>query len=377
MRSLIIKLIIQVMKIVMNLIYIPLKLRIPTEDKIVYLSRQSNEKSLDMIMLEEEIARSYPQYKQVFRLKMIDKNPVSLVKYIFWLYGDMKELAGAKIAILDTYSIPVSCLKHKKDLKVVQIWHALGAVKKFGWQSAGREGGRSMDISKAMNMHKGYDCVVSPSYATAKFYSQAFRVPMTVIHQGTLPHVDMILDGTSRKSEFLEQNPEMAGKSIVLYVPTFRDGEAEIVANLYDAFDGDETHALVISLHPLSNVERHEGSTAKGDFTSFELMKIADVIITDYSACTFEASLLMKPLYFYIPDYVEYKKARGLNIDLKSEMREFSFFDANELKDHIKNYDYNFEVLEAFQKKYVQNPGNSTKNLARLICEKYGGEKSE
>ncbi|MCQ2491619.1 MAG: CDP-glycerol glycerophosphotransferase family protein [Lachnospiraceae bacterium] len=369
MRSLIIKTVIQVVKIVMNLIYIPLKMRIKTEDKIVYLSRQSNEKSLDMLMLEEEIARKYPQYKQVFRLKMIDKNPVSLVKYVFWLYGDMKELAGAKIAVLDTYSIPVSCLKHKKGLRVVQIWHALGAVKKFGWQSAGKEGGRSMDISKAMNMHKGYDCVISPSYATAKFYSQAFRVPMDVIHQGTLPHVDMILDGTSRKKEFLECNPEMADKEIILYLPTFRDGEADIVSKLYEAFDGDEKYALVISLHPLSRVERHEGSTAKGNFTSFDLMKIADIIITDYSACTFEASLLMKPLYFYIPDYVEYKKTRGLNIDMKSEMRECSFMNAEKLKDRIKNYDYNFDTLEEFQKKYVQNPKNSTKNLARLIVE--------
>ncbi len=52
-------------------------------------------------------------------------------------------------------------------------------------------------------------------------------------------------------------------------------------------------------------------------FSSYDLMKLADIIITDYSACAFEASLLLKPLYFFIPDYESYMQDRGINVDVK------------------------------------------------------------
>ena len=51
-------------------------------------------------------------------------------------------------------------------------------------------------------------------------------------------------------------------------------------------------------------------------YNTFDLLRIADYIITDYSAVAFEASILNKPIYFYVYDIEDYKKTRGLNIDL-------------------------------------------------------------
>lgn len=85
-------------------------------------------------------------------------------------------------------------------------------------------------------------------------------------------------------------------------------------------FNNEDGYALIVKAHPLSKMHLDEKYTAKGDFTTFELMKIADVIITDYSACAYEASLLMKPLYFFVPDFDEYVKDRGLNVDVRKEL---------------------------------------------------------
>ena len=98
-------------------------------------------------------------------------------------------------------------------------------------------------------------------------------------------------------------------------------------------------------------------------------MKLADVIVTDYSACAFEASLLDKPLYFYIPDYDIYKDEQGLNVDVKKEMPSISFESAENLLAHINNNDYDFNMLSQFSEKYVENKKtNNTELLAEFIC---------
>ena len=105
---------------------------------------------------------------------MIPESLPGKIAYCFSIIGDMYYLATSKVAIIDTYSITVSCLKHKKSLKVIQMWHALGALKKFGLQSVGTKEGRDEKISRAMCMHKNYDYVLAPSKKTAKFYGSVW-----------------------------------------------------------------------------------------------------------------------------------------------------------------------------------------------------------
>ena len=105
-----------------------------------------------------------------------------------------------------------------------------------------------------------------------------------------------------------------------------------------------------------------------GDFNTFDLMKIADHIITDYSACAFEASLLKVPVWFYVPDYEQYAKNRGLNIDLKKELKTCVFEDAKQLYDNIGEGQYDFEALKRFREKYIWEKENCTQKLADIIC---------
>lgn len=363
---------ISILKIGLRLLYAPLKL-LKSKNQIVYLSRQSNEKSLDMQLLEKAIAQQDSSVNQVFRLKMIDDCLAAKIKYCLSIIGDMYYLATSKVAVLDTYSVTVSCLKHKKDLKVIQMWHALGAVKKFGLQSVGTKEGRDEKISNAMCMHKNYDFVIAPSAQTAKFYMQGFGVEQSKIKICPMPHVDYILDGKAKTSEFYSLNPGMGDKKIVLYLPTFRNREQYVVQSLKIEFEDKKDYQLIISHHPLSKVKKDEKYTPKGDFTSFELMKIADIIITDYSACAFEAALLMKPLYFFVPDYDEYMNDRGINVDIKEEMGSAVFENADELMRAVENGGYDMDSLYRFKEKYVETPKNSSSEvLAKFVLIQLG-----
>lgn len=349
------------------MIYAPMKMMIKTKRKIVYLSRQSDEKSFDMELLSSEIQKRYPECQQVFCLRKLEKNIHSLIRFGVGIFVDMYHIAGASVVICDTYSIPVSCLKHKSSLTVFQIWHAMGAVKKFGLQSIGLEEGRNLQISKAMHMHENYDYVIAPSEKTAEFYEAAFGTSKEKMMIASLPHLDYLLDGQTRKVEFFGENPDKKEKEIVLYLPTFRKHEEEIVERFYKCFEHDEDRCLIVSLHPLSRVRNKERYKVNGDFSTFDLMKMADHIVTDYSACAFEASLLEIPVWFYVPDYDQYDKNRGLNIDLKSEMRDYVFEDEKQLYETIRDGRYIFDDLKKFQEKYIREKENCTQKLADIV----------
>ena len=302
-------LLIEILKFFLRIIYAPIKL-FKTKNRIVYLSRQSNDKSLDMRLLEKEIDKQCPNTEQVFRLKMIPESLGGKISYCFSVIGDMYYLATSKVAILDTYSITVSCLKHKKSLKVIQMWHALGALKKFGLQSVGTKEGRDEKISRAMCMHKNYDYVLSPSKKTAKFYMEAFGCDNSKIKICSLPRVDDILTDNNAASRFFTENPGLSHDKIVLYLPTFRERDAYIA----------------------------------------EQLKV------------------MKPLYFFVPDYDEYSNERGINVDLKKEMPSATFENAEELVNAIKLNNYDFDMLYKFKCEYVENTkANNAEILAKFV----------
>ena len=361
------KILIGILKALLEIIYAPLKLQ-KTKNRIVYLSRQSNDKSLDMRLLEEALKKECPDTEQIFRLRMLDEDFLSKIKYAFGVIGDMYYLASSKLAIVDTYSLTVSCLHHKKDLKVIQMWHALGATKKFGWQAVGTKEGRDEALSKALCMHKNYDYVLAPSKETARFYMEGFNVDGSKIKICPLPRVDYITDGKAKTGEFYYNNPGMSEKKLVLYLPTFRENEESVANMLKAAFENAEGYQLIISPHPLSSVKKDTKYLPNGDFSSVDLMKMADVVITDYSACAYEAALLLKPLYFFVPDYSEYMQDRGINVNIFEELPEAVFKNADELVSSVTGGEYDFNRLYAFKEKYVENAkSGNTETLARFI----------
>ena len=95
---------------------------------------------------------------------------------------------------------------------------------------------------------------------------------------------------------------------------------------------------------------KNEENIVKNDYDTMFLLKIADFVITDYSAIAYEASIFDRPLYFYLYDIKEYSKNRGLNVDLSKEMKNATY---NNAKDLIKalEKDYNYEELYRFRNK--------------------------
>ena len=361
------KIIIRIAILVLNLLYLPLKL-FKTKNKITYISREQNTPSLDFILLEKQMKKDVEGIKQVMLTKKIGKGILEKLSYAFHIFIQMYHIATSKVVLVDTYIITVSVLKHKKSLKVIQIWHALGAVKKFGYQILGKTEGSSEMLANCMKMHKNYDYITCASTATAKFFSEAFNTSIEKIKIIGMPRVDYILN-TNKNQKILKENPNYAEKKTILYIPTFRKNKQVYLDEIINSVDL-EKYNLIIKIHPLDNTTVDEKYLIKGSFSTYDVMKFADYIISDYSATVIEASILHKPLFLYVYDIDEYKDTRGLNVNITEELKEYTSKDFKKIMNIIENDIYDFGALEKFRNKYVETYNeNNTENVCKLIEE--------
>lgn len=335
--------------------------------KVVYISRQSDNISLDFSLLYKKIGELAPDVQQVVLAKKLEGGMINKIRYCFHVLQQMYHISTSKVVVLDGYCIAASVLHHKKGTTIIQIWHALGAIKKFGYQALDTSEGSSSSLAEAMHMHANYNYVFCASRETAKLFAEAFNTPLENFEILGMPRVDYILENPDRNDEILSAHPEYAGKKTILYIPTFRKKETLNLEPLINAVDTSR-YNLIIKPHPLDTTVVAPQFLMELKYGTYDLMKFADYIITDYSATSLEASLLGKPVFFYLYDYETYVDARGLNIDPFREMPGASSRDIKTIVEIIENDSYDYKELQNFRSKYVETSGfSNTERIAQQI----------
>ena len=346
--------------------------------RVAIISRESDSRTLDIAMLEAELIRRGLDVCVLSRLLTKDRSVKSL-SYAGHILKQEAAILTSDVVVLDTYCIPASMIPHRKGTKVVQIWHALGAIKKFGWQTVGMPGGSSEKIARIMKMHEGYDYVACPSDITAEHFCEAFRTDRSKIVKYGLPRIDYIksVSGGERRDDIRKKifsaYPELKNsvKRTVLYAPTFRRDGAVDVKSLVEAVDLSR-YNVVVKLHPLyrGKADPAEGVIYDERFSSFDWLAAADIIISDYSSLVIEAALAGKPMYLYTYDLDDYKANTGLNVDFSDEpIAPYVFSDAKALAEAMDE-GYDLDALRAFRDRYIDiGTDNCTAALAGFIEE--------
>lgn len=361
------------LRLLLNFIYFFMKLA-PTDDrKVVFLSRQSNTPTDDFLMLREKLEQTKPDIKIVMFTQRVDTNFKSMLSFGVTTLKSMRQLASARVCVLDSYWPAVSMLRHKKQLAVVQMWHAMGKIKKSGYQSVGKEFGRSSMIAHELRMHRNYDVIIAGGKAFNPFYCASFGVDESILYNVGLPRMDMLRENTEKcRKQFFEAYPELEGKKLVLYAPTFRKGQRLDPKPFVDAFDFNGKQALIIKRHPNQLLEHDSlGNALTCDKVSTAtVLSVCDCVVTDYSAITIEAAILGKPVYFYLYDYDDYLSKNGLNVKLFDEFSDCIFKDAEKLVEAIDNGHYDFDNYNRFCEKYLPAPGTrATDAICALILD--------
>lgn len=139
---------ISVFKALYNAVYAVMKLR-PMQKKVVMISRQSNSQRPDFEQLGAEIEARDPGVRLVYLCREMGDTPLELLRYCFHLLHCAAELSTAHVCIIDGYCTRSACCITVKSCAWCQVWHALGAIKKFGRQALSVPGGAIKSLRSA------------------------------------------------------------------------------------------------------------------------------------------------------------------------------------------------------------------------------------
>ncbi len=365
-------LILRIAIIFLNIIYFFLKL-LPTQNKIVFMSRQSNNPSLDFNLLQNKLKN---KYKVVILCKTLDGKDKakikSIISYGFHMLRQMYELATSKVCILDSYIPTISILKHKKSLTIIQMWHSNGTMKKFGYTALKKAEGNNSKYVKILKMHKNYDIVFASGSAYKSHLAKGFNISEDKILTYSLPRIDLLSDKEyeqKTKRKIFKEYPELdSKKKNIVYAPTFRKNEESFNEKFKELIKNIDItkYNVIVKLHPLSKVTIENSDVIiDNKFSTFDMLFIADALISDYSCVIYEAGVRNIPLYFYAYDLEEYEKNRGLALDY-NELPGYTERSGKKLALSLEK-EYDKTYLKKFIKKYVENTKNCTEKIVELI----------
>ncbi len=360
-------------KVLLRFIYFFMKL-LPQKNRIVMLSRESDSIPLDFELLEKELNDRLPQYKVVMLCELLSSKEGSPVRVVLNTLKSMFLISQSRVCIIDTYCLAVSVLKHRKNLKVIQIWHAPGGLKKSGYVSLDKSGGHSSKTAKALCMHKNYDCVISCSDYCSSVYKEAFNCDESIIFKLGMPRIDYILSNSEKKqeklNEIIKKYPEISnGKINILYAPTFREGKVADTKEILRTVDFSK-YNLLMKIHDVEKKHNLPSNVIAVTERLVDLFGVCEYVITDYSATSIEAAVAGKKLFFYVYDIDNYMNERGLFINPLEEYPSISSVTFNDIYKKIEKCEYDESALESFRRRTVETA--DTENSARIaekICE--------
>ena len=349
-------------------------------DEILFVSRKSKTPSYDY--LECAKAFEWHGYETVFLSGHLKKG--EMPAYIKLVFRQIYHLARCRVCVIDRYDPVISLLSLRSvredapnsfnndipvEPVVIQLWHAFGAFKKFGYQCLDTPEGHTREEAELFKIHRNNSWVICSGEGARAAFSEAFSCPVDRVIPLGRPEYRRLLElGSSNDGACSKTD-----KFRVLFAPTIRkyDNDTNPFAVLKQTMPGcldGNVFELLWSDHPLAS-----GSDVVEN--SFGRLLEADLVITDYSSIVYEAYLLKKPVLFFEPDIKHYRYTPGLNVDPTVKCPDLVFFDCESLskaveglKEGSRNYEFsqldNF-VGAAFDKASV-DPAEA---IADFVCE--------
>lgn len=348
-------------------------------NRITFISARRTDISGNFLFVYEEM-KSRPDFDSLdVRFVLNDKtirqlNIIDILKFC-------KACATSKVIVLDEFTPQIHYIDLRKGTKLVQLWHACGAFKTFGFTRLGKPKGSPQPTRN----HRNYDYVTVSSEYCKRCHSEGFGIPYNNVVPTGIPRTDVFFDEQYKKiarDKFYQEYPQFKDKRIIMFAPTFRGTVKETAFYPFDRFDVEkvinnipEDYVIIVKHHPFIQnphpIPEHLSDRVIDLSSSTEindLLFISDLIITDYSSLVFEASLLKIPMLFYVYDLNEYIRDRDFYFDLRLNSPGKLVFDLDELINTINEQDYQTDRIEAFKNMFFDKlDGKSTERVANLI----------
>ncbi|MCH5211601.1 MAG: CDP-glycerol glycerophosphotransferase family protein [Oscillospiraceae bacterium] len=337
--------------------------------------------SIDIVWIKDnKYTYSVPNYIRVV-------NKQSIIRRYY-------EYTTAKVWI-DTHYLPTDLIRRKKQM-FIETWHGGLSIKKVGYGNADFEKNNKKNPGADRTAKFASVCISNSSHLDHVYRDELnYKGP---IYKCGYPRNDILFaDNKEIRKKVCRFYNIPDNKKIILYVPTFRDGERSydseklyrylygidfdlLCSNMSKKFKGD--WIVLVKLHPgliMSGINICDSSNTI-DATQYtdiqDLIMACDICISDYSSTIFEAAVRKVPCFTFARDFEQYKEKRGVEF----EMEELPFpyaVDNEELMRNIAEFDYNdyLKKWEEFKiKTGLYETGHASYDVAMKIKDYINGK---
>jgi len=287
------------------------------------------------------------------------------------------EMAQSRFILVDDYEPMVYTIKLRAGQELVQVWHAMGAFKKFGYSRS--------TANKASLTHKNYTKAIVSSAEIAGVYAEAFGIDESRVFPVGVPRTDLLFDKEYKEktiARLYEKQPLLKNKKICLFAPTFRGSNVNDGYYPEEFFDAAEfaaalpaDWAVIIKYHPFIKNAPDIPTGVKNRVFDFsdereinDILFITDVLVTDYSSVIFENAVLDNALVLYAPDLDDYTGDRGFYYAYDAYACGAVVRNKSSLAQAVLDADSSCSEAQAFKRRFVSMcDGNSCKRFAEEI----------
>ncbi len=326
----------------------------------------------NLLHVHRAIRALRPDWECVLLLEPYGYGIAAKVGYALRMVRATYHLRTAAVVIVDNAYLPIHIAPHPSRTTVVQVWHAVGALKRFGLDTEPPPGEPEQTF-----LHRNYDWVVASGEESRAPWSRALRTPLERVIALGSPRADLFFDEAAladARRRVVARYPALAGRRVITYAPTFRGrGRGKRAAVGLDARQLrarlDAGDILVLKSHP--NLDPRLVDTAGFEVTidpaedMNDVLAATDILVTDYSSSIFEWALLRRPLVLLVPDLEDYERQPGLYLDYRSEMIGSQVADTAGVADAIAAGRFDLAAYEPFIARHVS--ASDGQASARLV----------
>ncbi|WP_343267827.1 CDP-glycerol glycerophosphotransferase family protein [Paenibacillus sp. 102] len=359
----------------------------PLQKKVTFIISYGE----NLFYIHEEMKRQQVEDKIVVLYKSTCKYDVGKYSGRKYRFESMRmydtvlstyHLATSRYVLVDNYFGFLSAVEFKHEVQCIQVWHAAGAIKKFGAEMPSVKERTRRAQERFLKVYKQFHKIVVGSDSLADIYKQAFQLSEENMIRTGIPRTDLFFQ-LDQQQEIIRklriQNEKLREKKVILYAPTFREHEltnAHIELDIGALYENlKDEYILLLRLHPavkktVNIQEKYQEFMY--DYSTYpninDLLLITDILITDYSSIPFEFSLLRRPMIFYPYDLEMYVKERDFWFEYESLVPGYIAHNAQDMIRYIKKGDFDLGKIDSFARKWNQySKGDASKQLVKQL----------
>ncbi|MCI8348245.1 MAG: teichoic acid biosynthesis protein [Firmicutes bacterium] len=262
-------------------------------------------------------------------------------------------IAKQDFIFVDDYAPIFAFLDLDKRTTLVQVWHAGFGFKLVGYGRFGING----SPHPIKSCHRKYTYALIGNDYLREIYSEVFGIEKEALLATGMPRLEHFLDESHKNTiiaEFYETFPELKGKKIITFAPTYRGSNQRNAYYDFSKLNFDRLYEYCKSSNSVFIIKQHHFLREKApitpeqsdifyecsDYKLNDLFYVTDILITDYSSCFYDFLLLGRPVLFFTYDRAVYSATRGVHRPISKVAPGTICDNFDQLLDALKNENY-------------------------------------